>query len=68
VARGAREVFVPFSELGNGSPDPGVNPAEITTIGWALPSPTTDPAGRVEPYGVDLRIDDIRFIEGPEQP
>lgn len=65
VSPQAREVLVPFSALGQGSPEPGVNPAEITTIAWALPSPQVNRFGQTSAYDVDLRIDDIRFIEGP---
>lgn len=63
VARQSREIVVPFSALAGGSPEPGVNPAEITTIAWALPSPSVNRRGDVQPYAVDLRIDDIRFVE-----
>lgn len=63
VGAASREVFVPFSALSDGSPEPGVNPAEITTLAWALPAPALDRAGNVQPYAVDLRIDDIRFVE-----
>jgi len=65
VSPGSREVFVPFAALGGGRPDPGVNPAEITTLGWALPPPAVSPLGNTQPYPVDLRIDDIRFVEAP---
>jgi hypothetical protein len=65
VSPQAREVLVPFSALAQGSPEAGVNPAEITTIGWALPSPPFNRFGNADAYDVDLRIDDIRFIEGP---
>jgi hypothetical protein len=57
------DVFVPFSELQEGSPEPSVNPAEITKISWQLPAPLVDASGSIEPYAVDLRIDDIRFVE-----
>lgn len=67
VSPQAREVLVPFSALGQGRPEPGVNPAEITTIGWALPSPQVNGLGNTDAYDVDLRIDDIRFIESPAQ-
>lgn len=56
------EVTIPFSLLGGGSPEEGLNPAEITTVQWSLPaSPQGGPGGG--PYAVDLRIDDIRFVE-----
>ena len=53
---------IPFSLLGGGSPEEGLNPAEITTLQWSLPAPAQSGPGS-EPYAVDLRIDDIRFIE-----
>lgn len=59
----ARDVFVPFAALGGGSPELGVNPAELTTLGWALPPPVVTPLSNVVPYRVDLHIDDIRFVE-----
>jgi hypothetical protein len=59
----SRDVLVPFSALRGGRPDATVNPAEITTILWSLPAARADAAGNVEPYRVDLRIDDIRFVE-----
>lgn len=65
VTRQARDVLVPFAALGQGSPEPGVNPAEITTIAWALPSPELNRFGEASPYDVDLRFDDIRFVEAP---
>lgn len=54
-----REVLVRFEDLLGGSPSAGVDPAEITSVAWALPAPL---AGE-EPYPVDLRVDDIRFVE-----
>lgn len=65
VSAEARDVFVPFAALGGGSPEPGVNPAEVTTLGWALPPPVITPLSNVVPYRVDLHIDDIRFVEAP---
>lgn len=52
------EVVVPFAAFAGGSPEPGLNPAEITTVQWALPAPVGG-----APYAVDLRIDDIRFVD-----
>jgi hypothetical protein len=63
VTANAREVVVPFSALNDGSPERGVNPSELTSISWALPAPSLDAFANVEPYAVDLRLDDIRFIE-----
>lgn len=63
VSEESREVFVPFAALGGGSPEPGVNPAELTTLAWALPVPAVTPLGNAVPYPVDLRLDDIRFVE-----
>jgi hypothetical protein len=62
VRRGQRRIDVRFSDLGAGSPSAGVNPAEITSITWVLPAPTTLADGSAEPYDIDLRIDDIRFL------
>jgi hypothetical protein len=56
------EVVVRFADLADGSPEFGLNPAEITSIQWALPGPSADASGAVAPYEVDLRLDDIRFI------
>jgi hypothetical protein len=55
-----REVFVSFAELGAGSPEASLNPAELSTVAWQLPVPGGD-AG-TEPYAVDLVLDDIRFV------
>jgi hypothetical protein len=60
-----REVTVLFSELGGGAPEALLNPSEITKIAWSLPGRAPDASGTVEPYAVDIRIDDIRFIEAP---
>jgi hypothetical protein len=65
VSAQSREVFVPFSALSGGRPEPGVNPGEITTLAWALPAPVVTPLGDAMPYPVNLRIDDIRFVEAP---
>jgi len=55
------EVVVPFAALAGGSPEPGLNPAEITTLQWSLPPSTLGADG--EPYAIDLRIDEIRFVD-----
>jgi hypothetical protein len=65
VSAQPREVVVPFTALGDGSPEPSVNPTELTTLGWALPMPATNAFGNTQAYDVDLRIDDIRFVEAP---
>ncbi|HWO14857.1 MAG TPA: hypothetical protein VNN80_35380 [Polyangiaceae bacterium] len=57
------DVVVRFADLTGGTPEAGVNPAELTAIEWALPVPVAGDAGVVESYVVDLRIDDIRFVE-----
>jgi hypothetical protein len=62
VTEESREVFVPFAELGGGRPEPNPNPSEITAIAWALPNPVVGATGSIEPYAVDLRLDDIRFV------
>jgi hypothetical protein len=63
VSAESRDVFVSFSALRDGAPEPGVNPAELTKITWALPTPIADAAGAIEPVAIDLRIDDIRWVE-----
>jgi hypothetical protein len=55
-----REVVVRFADLAGGSPEAGLNPAELTTLAWRLPNAESD-AG-VAPYSVDLVLDDIRFV------
>jgi hypothetical protein len=57
-----QEVVVSFADLTDGSPEPGINPAEITTLVWTLPQAAGADAGVPVPYAVDLRVDDIRFI------
>jgi hypothetical protein len=64
VPAGTTNITVPFSALAGGSPESAVNPAELTSIQWAFPAPDTGGDG-VVPYSVDLRIDDIRFVEAP---
>ena len=56
------EVVVSFADLTQGRPEPGINPAEITTLVWTLPQAEGADAGAPVPYSVDLRVDDIRFI------
>jgi hypothetical protein len=62
VRREGDEVLVRFADLAGGSPEPRLDPAEITSIQWALPPPSTGAAGAGVPYAVDLRLDDVRFI------
>jgi hypothetical protein len=57
------ELLVRFADLADGSPEPQLNPAEITSIHWALPLPSTGAGGASVPYAVDLRLDDIRFVD-----
>jgi hypothetical protein len=57
------ELLVRFADLVGGSPEPRLNPAELTSIHWALPLPSTGAGGASVPYAVDLRLDDIRFVE-----
>jgi len=56
------EVVVSFADLTQGRPEPGINPAEVTTLVWTLPQAAGTDAGAPVPYAVDLRVDDIRFI------
>jgi hypothetical protein len=63
VEREGDELLVRFADLAGGSPEPRLNPAEITSIQWALPLPSTGAGGASVPYTVDLRLDDIRFVD-----
>lgn len=63
VRREGDEVLVRFADLADGSPEARLDPAEITSIQWALPPPRTGSDGAAVPYSVDLRLDDIRFID-----
>lgn len=62
VRREGDEVRVRFADLAGGSPEPRLDPAELTSIQWALPPPSTGADGASVPYAVELRLDDIRFI------
>jgi hypothetical protein len=57
------DVFVRWDEFSGGSPEAAVDPREITSILWQLVSPTNVASEDVEPYDIDLRIDDLRFAE-----
>lgn len=60
VPEAPERVIVLWRDLGEGCPDPSVNPSEITTIAWYFPQPIRGP------YEVDIHIDDLRFTdEGP---
>jgi hypothetical protein len=63
VEREGDDVLVRFADLAGGSPEPRLNPAEITSIHWALPLSSTGAGGASVPYAVDLRLDDIRFVD-----
>jgi hypothetical protein len=47
-------VVIPWADFAGGSPEVTVDPREITAIAWSLPGDT--------PYGVDIQIDDLRFV------
>lgn len=52
--------LVLWRDLGDGCPDPSVDPSEINTIAWYFPQPVRGS------YTVDIHIDDLRFTdEGP---
>jgi hypothetical protein len=57
------DVVVRFVDLAGGRPEGSINPAEITQIEWQLPPFDVIDAGPFGSYDVDLRIDDIRFVE-----
>jgi hypothetical protein len=57
------DVVVRFADLAGGRPENAVNPAEITQIEWQLPPFDVSDAGAFASYDVDLRVDDIRFVE-----
>ena len=63
VTPAGSDVVVRFDQLAGGRPESGVNPAELIQIEWALPLPEVSDAGAVTSYDVDLRVDDIRFVE-----
>jgi hypothetical protein len=67
VTAAGSDVVISFADLAGGIPEAGVNPAELTAIEWALPTTVAD-AGAVPIYAVDLRIDDIRFVESSPPP
>jgi hypothetical protein len=49
-------VVLPWADFVGGSPEAAVDPRELTAIAWSLPAPGDTP------YGVDLHIDDLRFV------
>lgn len=51
-----------WEQLSGGKPEPGVNPAEITGLLWMFPPPTGVSSALVQPYDVDIRLDDLAFI------
>jgi hypothetical protein len=61
VTETATTITVLWSDLAGGRPAPGVDPAEITSLTWALPAPAG--VGTVPiPYEVDLRVDDLQWV------
>jgi hypothetical protein len=62
VSAEPQDVVVRFADLTGGSPEVGVNPAELTKLAWELPSAELADAGGLVPYAVDLVVDDIRFV------
>lgn len=51
---------IQWRDLGDGCPEPSVDPSEITSIAWYFPQPLSGS------YDVDIHIDDLRFSdEGP---
>lgn len=58
-------ITVLWSQLVGGRPQPSVDPAEITSIGWIFPNPVG--AGTATPtvYAADVVIDNLSFVGGP---
>jgi hypothetical protein len=50
------EIRVLWRDLTGGSPEPSIDPSEITSIAWALPEPVDGP------YAFDIRIDTLRLL------
>jgi hypothetical protein len=55
-------IEVRWEQFAGGSPSPSVDPAEITSINWLLPTPVGAGTGFVTPYRVDFYVDDLRFF------
>ncbi|MEO8185039.1 MAG: hypothetical protein ABI895_40050 [Deltaproteobacteria bacterium] len=49
-------VVIPWADFAGGSPVATLDPRELTAIAWSLPPPGDTP------YGVDIHIDDLRFV------
>lgn len=55
-------IQVSWSDLTGGSPEASVSPNEITSIAWTFAPPTGVDTAGVEPYPVDIVIEEISFI------
>lgn len=51
-----------WEQLSRGKPEAGINPAEITGIFWMFPAPADVSTALLQPYDVDIRLDDLAFI------
>jgi hypothetical protein len=58
-------ITVLWSQLVGGRPEPSVNPAEITSIGWIFPNPIGAGTATPTTYAADVVIDNLSFVGGP---
>jgi hypothetical protein len=65
VTANEETITVLWSQLVGGSPQPSVNPAEITSIGWIFPNPVGAGTATPTPYEADVVIDNLSFVGGP---
>jgi len=56
VTSEAVAVVIPWADFAGGRPEATLDPRQITAIAWSFPAPGNTP------YGVDLHIDDLRFV------
>jgi hypothetical protein len=63
VTGAATTIEIPWAELTGGSPEPSVDPSEITFITWSFTPPEGAGTASVTPYAVDVVVDDIGFME-----
>jgi hypothetical protein len=58
-------ITVLWADLVGGRPQPSVDPAEITSIGWIFPNPPGAGTATPMPYEVDIVIDNLTFVDTP---
>lgn len=63
ITQSPQVVTVCWDNLRGGVPESGVVAAELTRIGWTLEPPAGLEEGAVEAYAIDLRVDDVSFVE-----